>query len=139
MKRRHLILAFICIIIPPAFPCQAEEPDLTAFFHALAQVESNHDDNAVGDGGASIGRYQIQRPYWLDATEFTGIGGRYEDVRDKAYAERIMRAYWKRYCPRAYRERDYETLARTHNGGPRGHKKRATLAYWEKVKAALND
>ena len=131
MKRRHFIYAFIITITPPAV--WAEEPDLTAFFHALAQVESNHNDDAIGDGGASIGRYQIQRPYWIDSR----IPGSYEQVRDKAYAERVMRAYWKRYCPKAYHSRDYETMARIHNGGPRGNKKKATIPYWNKVKEAM--
>jgi len=30
-------------------------------------------------------------------------------------------------------------LARIHNGGPRGHKKSATLAYWSKIESALED
>jgi len=139
MMRRHVILAFFLVIIPPAFPWYAGqgEPDLDAFFLALAEVESGHDDAAVGDGGASIGRYQIQKPYWRDAVEFSDIGGIYTDVKKKAYAERVMRAYWKRYCPKAYYARDYETLARIHNGGPKGHKKKATIAYWAKVRRAM--
>lgn len=131
MKRRHLIYAFIITIIPPAV--WADEPELTEFFYALSEVESGHDDNAVGDGGASIGRYQIQRPYWIDSR----IPGKYEQVKDRFYAERVMRAYWKRYCPDAYRNRDYEIMARIHNGGPRGHKKKATLPYWDKVRKAM--
>ena len=45
-----------------------------------------------------------------------------------------MIAYWKRYCPKAFEAGDWETLARVHNGGPKGHTKKATLKYWEKVK-----
>jgi len=108
------------------------------FLHAVAQVESNHNDNAVGDGGASIGRYQIQWAYWKDAVDYDrSIGGAYEDVKDKAYAERIMHAYFKRYARQAVANNDFETLARIHNGGPRGHKRKSTLPYWVKVKAAL--
>ena len=140
MYRRHLIIAFIALIIPPGFGWQAaeQEPDLADLFHALAAVESNHDDEAVGDGGKAIGRYQIWRVYWLDATEFSGIGGKYHDVKNKDYAEKVMRAYWKRYARQAYYDRDYETLARIHNGGPKGHKKDATLPYWRKVQQHLN-
>lgn len=117
-----------------ALPSVSDYEDMSGFFYALATVESNHDDNAVGDGGASIGRYQIQRPYWIDSR----VPGKYEQVKDKAYAERVMLAYWKRYCPEALKNRDYEVLARIHNGGPRGHKKQATVAYWNKVKAELD-
>lgn len=138
MKLRHLILAFVMTITPPAF---GGEPEGWAdFLQAIGQVESGHDDDAVGDGGASIGRYQIQYDYWLDATQFDKtIGGRYEDVRDPAYAAKVMGAYFRRYAREAYQDGDWEVLARIHNGGPRGHKKQATLPYWRKVQQALNE
>jgi hypothetical protein len=109
-------------------------------FRAIGQVESGHDDNAVGDGGASIGRYQIQEPYHRDALEYhKTIGGVYTDVRNPRYAERVMRAYFKRYAKAAYYARDYETLARLHNSGPKwAKKKHKTDGYWAKVKAELN-
>lgn len=107
------------------------------FFWAIAQVESNHDDNAVGDGGDSIGRYQIQYPYWFDATEFSGIGGRYQDVKDKSYAESIMIAYFNRYAREAWKNKDWEVLARIHNGGPRGNQRNSTIPYWNKVQKHL--
>ena len=138
MKLRHLILAFIAVIVPPGFGWQAEELTYDDFFYALAQVESNHNDDAVGDGGNAIGRYQVWRVYWIDATEFSGIGGKYEDVKDKAYAERIIEAYMQRYARKAWAAKDWETVARIHNGGPRGHKKKATEKYWQKVKAVLD-
>ena len=43
MHPRHLLLAFIMIITPPALAATQAE------FHAIGQVESGHDDNAVGD------------------------------------------------------------------------------------------
>jgi len=138
MKLRHIILAFIAVIVPPGFGWQAEELTYDDFFYALAQVESNHNDDAVGDGGNAIGRYQVWRVYWIDATEFSGIGGKYEDVKGKAYAERIIEAYMQRYAREAWAAKDWETLARIHNGGPRGHKKKATEKYWQKVKAVLD-
>ena len=93
--------------------------------------------NAIGDGGKALGPYQIHKVYWLDAVQrdpsLTANGETYDNVRDAAYAERVMLAYWSRYAP-SY---DHETLARIHNGGPRGHKVKGTLGYWEKVKAKL--
>jgi hypothetical protein len=122
-------------ITPPAIYAQTVDE----FFYAIGTVESGHDDNAVGDGGASIGRYQIQKAYWLDATEYDKtIGGRYEDVRNPAYARRVMVAYFKRYARQAWEAKDWQTLARIHNGGPRGHEKQATVKYWEKVKKELD-
>jgi hypothetical protein len=82
-----------------------------------------------GDGGRAIGPYQIHRVYWID----TGMPGDYQDCRRRDYAERVIRAYMLRYVPEAWREYDAETIARTHNGGPTGRHKRATLRYWERV------
>ncbi len=48
-----------------------------------------------------------------------------------------MVRYWRRYCPRALAQGDWQTLARVHNGGPRGHRKPATHAYWSKVRRAM--
>lgn len=87
-----------------------------------------------GDGGRSIGPFQIQYSYWKDATEFdASLGGEYEDCRRRSYAERVVRAYMLRHVPDAWHELDAEVIARTHNGGPRGASRSATLRYWEKV------
>jgi hypothetical protein len=44
-------------------------------------------------------------------------------------------AYLKRYAPQAWAAGDVETLARIHNGGPKGATKPATKGYATKVKA----
>lgn len=106
---------------------------LRPLFDAIRQVESGGNDNAVGDGGRSIGPYQIQRAYWQDSR----VPGRWEDCYRRAYAERVMLAYWRRYCPAALEARDWERLARVHNGGPTGHRKAATAGYWKKVQIKL--
>lgn len=91
--------------------------------------------NAVGDGGKAIGPFQIHYSYWKDAVEFdTSIGGKYSDCKDEAYARKIIVAYWTRYAPNW----SFETLARTHNGGPKGSKKSSTLDYWSKVRKNLD-
>jgi hypothetical protein len=46
-------------------------------------------------------------------------------------------AYLHRYGKKALADKDYEKLARIHNGGPRGHTKSATVKYWRKVEKAL--
>ena len=57
--------------------------------------------------------------------------------KGKVYAERVVMAYLHRYAKKALADKDYEKLARIHNGGPRGHTKRATIKYWAKVEKAL--
>lgn len=103
---------------------------------AMYTVESNRGRVLVGDEGKAIGPYQIWRAYWQDAVEFDKtIGGKYEDCMNKAYAEKIVRAYWKRYAPKGA---TIEQLARIHNGGPRGHLNANTIKYWNKIKKELS-
>ena len=107
---------------------------------AIRIVESNNNPDAVGDSGNAIGVYQIWTSYWKDATERSGIGGVYLDCYKPDYADRIVRAYMARYATerRLGRPVTIEDIARIHNGGPNGYKKKATLKYWEKVKKELN-
>lgn len=91
-----------------------------------------------GDGGRAIGPYQIHRAYWLDAVAAQPeLGGSYQDCRRRAYAERVIAAYMQKWVPEAWDRVDAEIIARTHNGGPTGADKRATLRYWRRVRAAL--
>lgn len=116
----------------------AARAELRPFLDAIASVESGADDSAVGDNGKAIGRYQVWRVYWQDALQACPeLKGSYKDCVDKDYAERVMCAYLLRYCPKAVGAKDYQVLARIHNGGPRGATKRATLPYWVRVKKVL--
>jgi len=127
-------LAFILALVfgltmDPAYGADPPAP-LRPLFDALWQVEASGElEPEDGDDGKSIGPYQIQRAYWQDARMPDGT---YEDCRRKDYAERVMIRYWERYGAKTDEER-----ARQHNGGPRGHKKKSTLPYWEKVKRGM--
>ena len=116
------------------------EKELTRVLQAIRIVESNDDPNAVGDGGDSIGCYQIQKCYWLDAKEFSDLDGTYLDCYNRGYADRTVRFYMARYATerRLGREVTQEDVARIHNGGPNGYKKECTKKYWSKVKKILN-
>jgi hypothetical protein len=65
------------------------------------------------------------------------VPGVYEDVLKPEYAEQVMLAYWRRWCRNALEAKDYETLARVHNGGPRGSSKQSTLTYWRRVQEQM--
>lgn len=135
------ILFFVLPILaqkPQLHQLDAARNELRPFLDALAKVESNHNDDAIGDKGKAIGRYQIWQVYWSDAIEYVpAIKGEYNDVKSKDYAERIIVAYLIRYARAAVKAKDWETLARIHNGGPKGARKNATIKYWEKVERAL--
>ena len=102
---------------------------------AIRQVESSGDDAAIGDGGKAIGPYQIWRVYWLDACEYDpSLKSRpYEACFEPEYARRVVIAYLSRYGA----GKSAKDLARIHNGGPRGHRKSATLEYWDKIEDAM--
>ena len=136
----HFLLAFVLPLIqgPTLAEVDAARANLRPLLDALAVVESNGKDDAVGDGGKALGRYQVWRVYWADAIAFAPtIEGEYKDVTMQVYAERIVTAYLMRYAPKAIEAQDWQTLARIHNGGPKGHKSKATLKYWRKVERAL--
>ena len=123
MKSTLLLLA-LCATAHAAPPA--------SFFRALHIVEtSGRTGPILGDGGKALGPLQIHRSYHADSR----VAGDYSRVADLAYSKRVATAYLKRYAPAAWAAGDVETLARVHNGGPRGHLKPATKGYAAKVKA----
>jgi hypothetical protein len=108
---------------------QADPPE--SFWRALHLVEtSGRTGPILGDGGRALGPLQIHRNYHKDSK----IAGDYSLCSDLAYSRRVVSAYLKHYAPTAWRNGDVHTLARVHNGGPNGARKRATLIYAAKVR-----
>jgi hypothetical protein len=123
MKSALLLLA-LCAT------AHAAPPD--SFFRALHIVEtSGRTGPILGDNGKALGPLQIHRSYHADSR----VAGDYSRVADLDYSKRVATAYLKRYAPAAWAKGDIETLARVHNGGPRGHLKQATKGYGVRVKA----
>jgi len=136
-----MILATLMLCLPTATTPQALPitPAQRKFIDAVRRVETGGTPNAgrgaLGDKGASIGPYQIQRAYWQDARMPSGT---YQDcLADHAYSEQVVLRYFRRYAPKALEANDWQTLARIHNGGPKGASKKATEAYWLKVQKEM--
>ena len=111
--------------------------DWDAVTYALHMVETGGRLGPIlGDGGAALGPLQIHRGYHSDSN----VPGSYDRVSDLDYATRVMRAYMARYATAARLGRPVtpEDIARIHNGGPNGHKKKATLAYAKKFMRYYN-
>jgi len=128
-------LITVLLLSSPAYSLTDKE--LNDVLSAIRIVESGNNSDAVGDNGSAIGVYQIWKPYWIDSR----LDGTYHDCFNPAYADRVVRSYMKRYATkrRLGREPTQEDIARIHNGGPNGYKKkRATQRYWEKVKRVLD-
>ena len=131
------VCAFAAITIAATTFGGTRPPELTdELLDAIRFVESGDRVNVPdGDNGRAIGPYQIWRVYWQDACEYDASlkNRRYEDCRDPEYARRVVIAYLSRYG----RGKSAEDLARIHNGGPKGHRKDATVEYWSKVEKRL--
>ena len=111
-----------------ALPAYSAPPE--SFWRALHHVETSGRLGPIkGDNGAALGPLQIHRAYWQDS----GVPGTYSQCADLAYSRRVVSAYLRRYARAAWDRADAMSLARVHNGGPMGHKKRATLRYGQKV------
>lgn len=127
-----ILLSTLLLVAPP------KGTDTRAILEAIRTVETGGEadpDRAIGDKGKALGAYQIHRGYWLDATEkdpaLRALG--YESVTDREIAEKVVIAYLTRYAP----DWKLDTVARIHNGGPKGHRKESTLDYARRVRAAM--
>ena len=111
---------------------------IKAFLDIIRQAESGGNDFAIGDNGLSRGPFQIKEVYWQDGCEYGKVRWDYFTyVWNREKSSQVVRWYWMRYCPSAVYNLDFETLARTHNGGPKGVEKKTTLAHWLRVKAKM--
>lgn len=118
----------LALLLALAATSQAAPPD--SFFRALHIVETSGKRGPIlGDNGRALGPLQIHKAYHADAR----IGGDYARCADLDYSKRVVTAYLQRYAPQAWAAGDVSTLARIHNGGPRGDKKTATIGYAAKV------
>jgi len=134
MKLRTLCL----VVLVPAWSSVASTQaaavnpnDVERLLDAIARIESHGNPNAVGDGGRALGVFQIHRAYWEEGTELLGVNWPHRDATDPKKARRVVKAYLLHYG----QGKSLLEMARIHNGGPRGDKKKATLPYARKILA----
>lgn len=135
------VLGLLLLLVFARSPAEAQRSQWPRqqILDAIRQIESGGNDSPPdGDNGLAIGPYQIHRVYWIDAlTQKPAIGGSYADCRKRAYAEKVIDGYMQRYAPLEWARGRAEVIARIHNGGPQGHRSRATLGYWKRVQRLL--
>jgi len=129
---KSLLIFSLFFVNNNAFSTQTN--DFKQFKLILGKLESINNDKAIGDNGKAIGRYQIWKDCYKDAKQFnpTEVNFPYESLTNKTNSEIVLTNYLKRYCPIAYKNNDWETMARTWNGGPNGRNKQSTIKYWKK-------
>jgi hypothetical protein len=130
--------ALCLVVVMPAWfaaasaPAAAVDPnDIERLLDAIARIESHCSPNAVGDGGRALGAYQIHRVYWEEGTELLGVDWPHRDATDPKKARRVVKAYLLHYG----KGKSLLEMARIHNGGPYGDRKKATLCYARKILA----
>jgi hypothetical protein len=101
---------------------------------ALIIVESSGNDQAIGDNKRALGPLQIHRGVVQDVNRITGSHYRHSEMTNRVQARAVCEAYLKHYG----KGKTTEDQARIWNAGPQGHnKKKATEAYWNKVRKQL--
>lgn len=128
---------FIMAVILTAVSVQAMNAWHHPLFAAMRQVESYNGRELVGDKGRSRGVYHIQACYVADVNRVYGTKFTLIDRDNPVKAHRIVRLYLSHYG-RLYthvtgKPVTCEILARIHNGGPEGWKKKSTLKHWRRV------
>lgn len=128
------------LILFLTFTTQAVELD-DRLLDAIELVESGGRFDAVGDGGMSIGAYQLTKAYVRDVNRIYGTAYTDKDRMNKRRSREMTYAYLL-YYGRVYERRTgkpatYEVLSRIHNGGPYGMYKQSTSRYWRKVEKVL--
>lgn len=128
-------IAGLCLLMTMQTARADEHDDLEFLLDAIAHVESNNNPDATGDSGRAIGSFQIHRHYWQDGIRILGVDWKYRDARNPEKARQVVRAYLRYYG----QGKSLLDMARIHNGGPKGHKKEATLEYSRKVETILEN
>lgn len=126
-----IVLAPAWFAAAPAQAAVAGPNDIERLLDAIARIESHYDSNAVGDGGRALGAYQIHRVYWEDGTALLGVDWPHRDATDPKKARRVVKAYLLHYG----NGKSLIEMARIHNGGPCGYRKKATVCYARKILA----
>ena len=135
MKILVLFLALIC-----AYCHSVEVSD--KLLYAIEMVESNCNENAVGDNGKAVGAYQQHAVFVCDVNRILKEDLYTLEDRKSAFLARRMAKIYLTYYGNRYeritgKRASNEVLARIYNGGATGYKKQATKSYWNKIKKFL--
>jgi len=103
----------------------------------LVSIESNGNNNAIGDRGRAIGCLQIHKIFVDDVNRILKRKAfTYADRKDRNKSIRMaiiyLRHYGTVYKKRTGRDASIEVLVRMFNGGPRGYKKPQTNKYYKR-------
>lgn len=137
------LISVLTVLLAVGYCKGEEESRFEEVLEAIAIVESNANDRAVGDGGKARGRYQIWACYVADVNRIAGTSYTHSDAHDPDKARKMVEIYLTHYGEiyqrRTRRSPSVEVLCRIHNGGPSGWRKESTLPYWGRCQEAMKN
>jgi hypothetical protein len=111
--------------------------------NALIYVESRGIDSAIGDkhlDQPSVGVLQIRPIMVREVNRICKRIGSHQrfTLKDRFDRDKSVHMFliWKEFH---HKDSDFESIARSWNGGPKGPKLSRTIPYWEKVEKQLNN
>lgn len=129
------LAVIVCALTYMVATARGDPPNTdNSLVNAIIQVESNGDDKAVGDNGKALGCLQIHKAMVDDVNRILGRQAyTYNDRLNRGKSIEMFNIYTSHYSPGA----TDEVVTRRWNGGPKGDRKTATVAYWYKVRRHL--
>ena len=116
---------------------------LVVLLPILMTIESSNNPNAVGDNGKAVGVLQIHKIMVDDVNRIAGYKKfTYKDRWSPVKSKQIARDYFNHYCKyssKQSRMKQLVIMGRKWNGGPRGHRRKATVKYGLKVAKAYEE
>lgn len=146
VKSTILGFIFLASCATATAPLKKDMKMKDVIFSSIAWIESTHNPKAVSKDG-SVGIVQIKSVMVKEVNricQMKGIEKRFTlaDRKNKKKSEEMFWIYQKFYNPNInlndISEQEMELIARKWNGGPQGHKKKATKKYWNKVNRRIN-
>ena len=130
---RNLFIITLLLLFTTAVTANNRLADIR---DTLKWIESNHNPQVIGDGGASYGILQIKEIAIKDVNLKYGTNYKHEDAFNVKCAEEIFSLYiqmWvDNFKKKEGREATIEDIVRIWNGGPNGYKKKSTIKYYKK-------
>ena len=146
VKSTILGFIFLASCATATAPLKKDMKMKDVIFSSIAWIESTHNPKAVSRDG-SVGIVQIKSVMVKEVNricQMKGIEKRFTlaDRKNRKKSEEMFWIYQKFYNPNInfndISEKEMELIARKWNGGPQGHKKKATKKYWNKVNKRIN-
>lgn len=137
---------FLALCATATAPLKKDLKVKDVLFSSIAWIESTHNPKAVSRDG-SVGIVQIKSVMVKEVNRICQIKGiekkfSLADRNNKEKSKEMFWIYQKFYNPdinlNDISEKEMELIARKWNGGPNGHRKKATKKYWNKVIKRIN-